>query len=40
MADKLTTLRRERIGGTVGRLEELDLERIDAAVLRWLGLRE
>ena len=39
MADKLTTLRRDRIGAVIGRLDELVLERIDAAVLLWLDLR-
>ncbi len=39
MVDKLTTLRRERIGAVKGRLDELVLERIDVAVLLWLGLR-
>jgi mRNA interferase MazF len=39
MADKLTTLRRDRIGAVIGRLDDLVLERIDAAVLLWLGLR-
>jgi mRNA interferase MazF len=39
MADKLTTLRRDRIGAVIGRLDDLILERIDSAVLLWLGLR-
>ena len=39
MADKLTTLRRERIGAVVGRLSDADMERIDVAVQLWLGLR-
>ena len=39
MADKLATLRRERIGAVIGRLDELVAERIDAAVRLWLGLR-
>ena len=39
MADKLTTLRAERIGLVVGRLSEIELQRIDDAVMLWLGLR-
>jgi mRNA interferase MazF len=39
MADKLTTLRSDRIGAVIGRLNESDLERIDAAVMLWLGLK-
>jgi len=39
MADKLTTVRRERIGAIIGQLEADDLARVEGAVLRWLGLR-
>jgi len=39
MADKLTTLRAERIGAVIGHLSEADLEKIEHAVQRWLGLR-
>lgn len=39
MADKLTTLRSDRIGAVIGHLNESDLERIDAAVMLWLGLK-
>jgi mRNA interferase MazF len=39
MADKLTTLRTERIGAVVGRLVDDELHRIDDAVMLWLGLR-
>jgi len=39
MADKLTTLRRERIGAVIGQLDADDLARVEGAVLRWLGLR-
>jgi mRNA interferase MazF len=38
MADKLTTLRRDRIGLVIGRLDDLVMDRIDSAVLLWLGL--
>ncbi len=39
MTDKITTLRRERIGAVIGQLEPDDLAKIDAAVSRWLGLQ-
>lgn len=39
MADKLTTLRTERIGSVVGRLGDDELQRLDEAMMRWLGLR-
>jgi mRNA interferase MazF len=39
MADKLTTLRAERVGAVVGRLSDAELQRVDEAVMRWLGLR-
>lgn len=38
MADKLTTLRRERVGKVIGQLDAGDVERLEAAVSRWLGL--
>jgi mRNA interferase MazF len=40
MADKLTTLRRDRIGAVIGRLDDLIVDQIDSAVLLWLGLRQ
>lgn len=39
MADKLTTLRSDRIGAVVGHLNEADMERIDTAVMLWLGMK-
>jgi mRNA interferase MazF len=39
MVDKLSTVRLERIKTLIGRLEPDNLERVDAAVIRWLGLR-
>jgi mRNA interferase MazF len=39
MVDKLSTVRLERIKTVIGRLEADDLERVEAAVMRWLGLR-
>ena len=39
MADKLTTLRADRIGQIVGRLSEPEMQEVEAAVLRWLGLK-
>jgi mRNA interferase MazF len=38
MADKLTTLRAERVGSLVGRLSDDELQCVDEAVMRWLGL--
>lgn len=38
MADKLSTVRLERVKAVIGRLETDDLERVDAAISRWLGL--
>jgi mRNA interferase MazF len=37
MADKLTTLRSERVGAVIGHLGAADLERIESAVMLWLG---
>jgi mRNA interferase MazF len=39
MVDKLSTVRLERIKAVIGRLEADDLDRVEAAVMRWLGLR-
>lgn len=39
MADKITTLRRERIGAVIGRLDADDLARLESAVMLWLGLK-
>lgn len=39
MADKLSTVRLEGIKTVIGRLEADDLGRVEAAVMRWLGLR-
>lgn len=38
MVDKLSSLRRERIGKPIGRLSVLDLRGIDEALRRWLAL--
>jgi len=38
MVDKLTTVRRERIGGTVGELEPDTLTRVNRALALWLGV--
>lgn len=39
MADKITTLRRGRIGAIIGRLEPDDMARVEAAAMCWLGLK-
>lgn len=39
MADKLTTLRRERVGKVIGQLGADDLARVEAGVQLWLGLK-
>ena len=39
MADKLTTLRADRIGQIVGHLSEPEMQEVEAAVMRWLGLK-
>ncbi len=39
MADKITTLRRERIGVVIGHLAEADFARVESAVMLWLGLK-
>jgi mRNA interferase MazF len=38
MVDKLNSLRRERIGSSIGRLSVLDLRAVDDALRRWLAL--
>jgi mRNA interferase MazF len=38
MIDKLTSLRRERIGGPIGRLSAFDMEAVDGALRSWLSL--
>jgi mRNA interferase MazF len=38
MVDKLNSLRRERIGSSIGRLSPLDLRAVDEALRRWLAL--
>ena len=40
MADKPTTVRRERIGSRIGRLERSDLQRVNRAVAFCLGLAD
>jgi len=39
MADKLLTLRREKVEGPIGCLEEAVMQRLDAALARVLGLQ-
>ena len=38
MVDKLTTVRRERIGATLGELEPDALTRVNRALALWLGI--
>jgi mRNA interferase MazF len=38
MVDKLTTVRRERIGATIGDLEPETLTRVNRALALWLGI--
>ncbi len=38
MADKVTTVRRSRLGTPVGRLDAEDMRRLNSAVLNFLGL--
>lgn len=38
MIDKMNSLRRERIGNSIGRLSTFDLRAVDDALLRWLDL--
>ncbi len=38
MVDKVTTVRRERLGRTIGRLEEDVMLRVSRALTLWLGI--
>ena len=38
MVDKLTTVRKERLGAKIGRLDDEDLIRLNRAILVFLGL--
>jgi mRNA interferase MazF len=38
MVDKLSSIRREKIGGIIGRLSTLDMQAIDEALRRWLAI--
>jgi len=38
MIDKITSVRRDRIGGRIGILDGADLEKIDGALRTWLSL--
>ncbi len=38
MVDKITTVRRERVGATIGRLEDEAMVRVNRAVVLWLGI--
>ncbi len=38
MVDKLTTVRKERLGARIGRLDDEDLVRLNRAILVFLGL--
>lgn len=38
MVDKVTTVRRERVTQTIGRLEEDAIVRVSRALILWLGL--
>jgi mRNA interferase MazF len=38
MVDKLTTVRRERIGATIGELEPEMLKRVNRVLALWLGI--
>ena len=40
MADKLATLRKDRLGYRIGRLDELSLRELSGAVVLFLGLAE
>jgi|SRR6185437_2087504 len=40
MADKPVTIRRERIGGRIGRLEDNDMMRVDVALAFAMGLAD
>jgi mRNA interferase MazF len=38
MIDKVTTMRRERLGQTIGRLEDEAMVRVSRALMVWFGL--
>ena len=38
MVDKITTVSRQRLGKRIGRLDVTDLQRLDRAILVFLGL--
>jgi mRNA interferase MazF len=38
MVDKITTVRRERLGQTIGRLEEDVMLRVSRALALWFGI--
>jgi mRNA interferase MazF len=38
MADKIVSVRRDRVGARIGSLGPSDLDRIDSAVRTWLSL--
>src|SRR5262245_41605028 len=38
MVDKLTTVRRQRVGQTIGRVEEAVMLRVSRALALWLGI--
>jgi mRNA interferase MazF len=38
MADKVVSVRRERLGPTIGHLEDEHLQRVSRALMLWLGL--
>ncbi len=38
MVDKLTTVRRDRVGSTIGRLEDDTMLRVARALALWLGI--
>ena len=40
MADKVTTVRRSRLGAAVGRLDGEDMARLSRAILNFLGLTD
>ena len=38
MLDKVTTVRRDRLGPTMGRLDDESMQRVSRALMLWLGL--
>ena len=38
MVDKVTTVRRERVGKTIGRLEDDAIQRVNRALALWFGI--